>query len=154
MTKRRAAFNPDQMAFDLEPPSLPSDGMLAGFDRKVASAVSLVLKEDDRDRWDVAAAMSRILDADVPKSMLDAYSAESKEDHNISFARMLVLIATTGRHDVLRSLLRPFGLDLVVGEEILLVEMGHLESQKREIERRLKELKTEARPLKRGGTRK
>lgn len=149
--KRRPAFDPGQTAFDFElRPVSVSDGMLTGIDRQIASAVGRILKDDDRDRYDVAAAMSRILDADVSKSMLDKYASESSEEHNISAGRFLVLIAATRRYDVLRALLHRIGCDLVEGEEVLTVELGHVEAQIQRLQDRQRHLKKVAPALKRG----
>lgn len=154
MAKRTPAFDPGQTGFDFEPrPAMASDGMLSGLDRQVASAVSRVLKDDDRDRYDMAAAMSRILDADVSKSMLDKYASESSEEHNISAGRFLVLIAASGRYDVLEAVIRKIGCALVVGEEVLTVELGHVQAQIERLQERHRLLKKAAPAIKRGGGR-
>lgn len=149
--KRSPAFDPGQTAFDFEPRSTSlSDGMLNGIDRQIASAVARVLKDDERDRYDVAAAMSRILDADVSKSMLDKYASESSEEHNISAGRFLVLIAATRRYDVLRALLHRIGCELVEGEEVLTVELGHVSAQIERLQERQRLLKKAAPAIKQG----
>lgn len=152
MPKRTPAFDPGQPTFEFEPrPTLASDGMLTGLDRQVASAVAHVLKDEDRDRYDVAAAMSRILAADVSKSMLDKYASESSDDHNISAGRFLALIAATGRYDVLETLTRRIGCALVVGEEVLTVELGHVAAQIERLQERQRQLKKAAPAITRGG---
>lgn len=154
MPKRTPAFDAAQAAFDFAPRrTRPSDGMLTGIDRQIASAVGRALKDDDRDRYDVAAAMSRLLDADVSKSMLDKYASESSEEHNISAGRFLVLIAATRRYDILRALLRRIGCDLVEGEEVLTVELGHVQAQIERLQNRCRQLKKTAPAIKRGGDR-
>ena len=151
MPKRTPAFDAAQPAFDFTPrAALASDGMLSGMDRRVASAVGRILKDEDRDRYDVAAAMSRVLDADVSKSMLDKYSSESSEEHNISAGRFLALIAATRRYDVLRALLHRIGCDLVEGEEVLTVELGHVSAQIERLQARQRQLKKAAPAIQRG----
>lgn len=151
MPKRQPAFDPAQPDLDFTPrPARASDGMLSGLDRQVASAVGRVLKDEDRDRYDVAAAMSRVLDADVSKSMLDKYSSESSEEHNISFGRFLALIAATRRYDVLRPFLHRIGCDLVEGEEVLTVELGHVSAQIERLQARQRQLKKAAPAIQRG----
>lgn len=152
MPKRPPAFDEAQAAFDFTPRApRSSDGMLTGIDRQIASAVARALKDDDRDRYDVAAAMSRILDGDVSKSMLDKYASESSEEHNISAGRFLVLIAATRRYDILRALLHRIGCDLVEGEEVLTVELGHVSAQIERLQERQRLLKKAAPAIKRGG---
>jgi len=150
--KRKPALSADQLAFSFAPAPVPSsEGALAALERQTASAVAQILKDEPRDRYTVAAAVSRLLGDDVSKLMLDAYASEARDSHNISLARFLALIAATDRHDVLNALLNKIGCAVLVGEEVYLAEIGHLESQKRELEERLRMLKRGAQPLDRGG---
>lgn len=140
--KRKPAFDGGQMAFSFDPlPPMATTGSLAGIEKQIASAVSLILKEDQRTRNLVAAGVSDLLDDEVSKQMLDAYCSEAKDTHNISFGRMLALIAETGRYDVLNGLLSRIGARLVVGEEVLTVELGHLETQRQQIADRIAHLR-------------
>lgn len=151
---KRPTFDPGQPTFDFAPrPTKASDGMLAGLDRQVALAIARIIKDDERDRYDLAASMSRILDADVSKSMLDKYSSPASDEHNISFARALVMIAATGRYDVLEAFLRKIGCALVVGEEVLTVELGHVAAQIERLQERHRQLKKAAPAITRGGAR-
>lgn len=153
MTKRRAAFNANQLAFSFEPIAAPADaGGLAGLDRAVAGAVSQVLKDDPRTRFEIAVGMSamlddEMLDDEVSKLMLDAYSAEARDTHNISLARFLALIAETQRFDVLDALCQRIGAKVIVGEEILTVELGHIAAQMDRLRQREAVLKRVAPPI-------
>lgn len=154
MAKRTPAFDPGQTGFDFEPRATrSSDGMFTGIDRQIASSVSSMLKEDDRDRYDVAAAVSRLMDADVSKSMLDKYASESSEEHNISAGRWLALIGATRRHDVFTHFGGKLGYGVVVGEEMLTVELGHAIAERERIEERIRLLKKVAPTIQRGGPR-
>ncbi|ESQ78478.1 hypothetical protein [Asticcacaulis sp. YBE204] len=148
--KRRKSFNPEQLGFTFDAPETgyTSDGALRGLDRVVADAVGLILvdaaKEGD-SRWDIATAMSRVLDGDdVTKSMLDAYAAPAKDTYNISFHRFLVLVAVTGRYDVLRMLTAKIGATVLVGEEAHTAHLGHLIRQEEINKKKIKALKQEA----------
>lgn len=152
MGKRKAAFDAGQMAFTFDTPRPDvTEGGFSHMERQVASAVAAILREDPRSRFEVAGQLSALMDADISKFMLDAYAAEARDGHNVSFSRFLGLIVATQRFDVLDGLLRQIGCAVVVGEEILLAEIGHLETQRRNIDQRLKSLKAEAQPLTRGG---
>jgi len=106
-----------------------TDGMLKDSDRDVAQAVARILKEDDRPRIEMAASMTAILGADVSKAMLDAYASEARTTHNISLGRFLALVAVTRRYDVLGDLLGKIGAKIVVGEELIHLELGLLEAE-------------------------
>lgn len=154
MPKRTPALNPSQMAFSFDTPTPDvSEGSLADLERKVASAVSQILREDGRSRFEIAGLVSALMGEDVSKFMLDAYASEARDGHNISLARFLGLVVATQRFDALDAVLRQVGVSAMVGDEIRLAEIGHLEAQKRQLDQRLKSLKSEAQPLTRGARR-
>lgn len=140
--KRTPAFDSTQMAFSFDAPPRPvSEGALSGIERQVASAVAQILKDDTRTRYEVAGGLSALLDDDVSKLMLDAYASEAREGHNISAGRFIALIAESGRYDILGALLAKIGARVVVGEEVLTVELGHLEAERQRIAERITHLR-------------
>jgi hypothetical protein len=150
--KRRPTYDAAQLAFTFEPAHhAVGDGALDGLERFVASAVSQVLKEDPRSRFEIAGGMSALLNDDVSKPMLDAYSAEAKDTHNVSLARFLALISETQRYDVLDQLCQKIGCHVVVGQEMLTVELGHIESQMQRLQERKQLLRRVAPEITRGG---
>ena len=128
--KRKPSFDPAaQTSLVLGAPfAEATDGMLAGIERRMASAVALILTEDERPRIEVAAAVSALLGVPVSKAMLDGYAAERRTSHNISAGRFLALIAATRRYDVLDKLLGIIGVKAVVGPEVLKLELGLIEA--------------------------
>ncbi len=151
MTKRRPALDPSQLdlGFGVPEPAT-SDGALGRLPKEIAAGVGAMLKGDGRSRYDVAGAVSRLLDEEVSKMMLDAYASEAREGHRISADRLLALVVATGRYDVLRAILRRIGADLLVGEEVYAAELGHVEAQMRELEARRRQLRAAVEPLERG----
>ncbi len=141
MGKRRPSVPPGQFAFTFEVPKpAKTASALAGLDREVAATVAVMLKEDARSRFALAGAVSELLDDDVSKAMLDAYASEARENHAISFARLLALTAVTERHDLLDRLTRRIGAALLVGEEIMTAELGQIDRQMEELKRRRRAL--------------
>lgn len=128
MGKRKT--NPDQygFAFDTpEPASLPAS--LAGLERQISGAVSAILHDDPRSREEIAALMSVLLADEVSRSMLDAYASPAREGHKVPASRLLALIAVCNRHDLLDHLVRSIGAAILVGEEVLTAQLGHLDRQ-------------------------
>jgi len=124
---RRVTIDPGQHAFSFDvPPPARAEADLAGLDQQVAATVARMLKDDPRSRAEIAAAMSSLLGVQVPPSMLDAYASQARENYSISFGRMLALTAVTDRHDLLNSLTRRIGASLLVGDEVLTAELGHI----------------------------
>lgn len=139
MAKPRASANQFAFTFDApQPATLPA--ALAGMDARVARTVAEILKHDDRDRTVIAAEMSVLMAEEVSKAMLDAYASPARDGHNISFARMLALIAATNRFDLLDRELRPIGAAVLVGDEIYTAEIGQIESEISKLQQRRKDL--------------
>lgn len=154
MAKRRPTLAPDQMAFTFDAPlAAVEEGGLRNLERQVASAIGNILTKYPAGRFEIAGMVSALLDDEVSKSMLDAYSSEAKDSHNISLARFLALVVVTQRFDALDAILRQIGCGVLVGEEIYLAEAGHLRALRRELDQRIRELDTVMQPLKRGATR-
>jgi hypothetical protein len=154
MTKRRPSLSADQLAFTFDAPmAAVEEGALRDLERQVSSAVGTILTMHPGSRFEVAGGVSALLDTDVSKSMLDAYSAEAKDTHNISVARFLALVVVTQRFDVLDAILRQIGCGVLVGEEIHLAELGHIMAQERALKQRRRQLETITQPLKRGARR-
>lgn len=146
----KAKPHPGQLAFDYEAPvqaTLP--GALAGLDRLVCETVGTIIASDGRRREVIAAEMSVLLDDEVSRAMLDAYSSPAREGHRISLTRFLALVQVTKRHDLMDPLLRMIGAGLLVGEEVHTARIGQLELLIAEAQRELKAVKNKA-PLIRG----
>lgn len=63
---------------------------------RIARAVSETLSESDLERADVARRMSEFLGEEVTLNMVNAYASPAREDHNISYVRLLALTHATG----------------------------------------------------------
>ena len=147
----KAKSHPDQFGFDFAAPTQASlPGALAGLDRQICEAVGTILNSDPRRREVIAAEMSVLLDDDVSRAMLDAYSSPARESHRVSLTRFLALVQVTNRHDVLDQVLRPIGAGVLVGAEVHTARIGQLELMIAEMQRELKAVKNKA-PLIRGG---
>lgn len=148
MAKR--STNPDQGDLFHEPvyPSrVPADDMdMSGFRSKLKRAMSRALKECPYDRHEVAMRMAQALGQDsFSKGMLDAYTAESKESHDISLVRFRAFVRATGQVWLWDFVVKDDGLIMLVGDEARLAEAALLRQQAKELNERLKKL--EARPV-------
>src|SRR3546814_20103349 len=95
--------------------------------------------------------MSVLLDDQVSKAMLDAWSAPGKDAHNISWSRLRALILVTNRFDLLDRDLRELGAAVLVGEEIHTARLGHLKTKIAELTADLSAVERMAAPIDRGG---
>lgn len=63
---------------------------------RITHAVAETLRDCEHDRGEIARRMSEWLGEDVSKNMLDAYASEARDDHSISYLRLLALVHVTG----------------------------------------------------------
>lgn len=149
--KRRSALSDLQIVFNFDVPAPAAhEGDLAGLDVFVSASVSRMLREDGRPRAEIAADVSRLLGKPVSKSMLDVYSSEAHVEHNVPASRWLAIVAATGNFAVADAVLKRIGARLLSGDEIKAAELGHLQAERDAIDARMKELRVETRPMKRG----
>ncbi|WP_225205359.1 hypothetical protein [Novosphingobium huizhouense] len=133
----KAKAHPEQLGFTFEAPA-PASGAaaLAGLEQRICRVVGTILASDSRPREIIAAEMSILLDEEVSRAMLDAYSSPARADHKVPMSRFFALIAVSGRQDLLDPLLREIGAAVLVGEEVHTARLGQID---REIERLKKE---------------
>lgn len=150
MPRHRVATGSIKIGF-FDTPAVPTkEGALAGFDREIALIVAQAMKGAGRSRDVLAEQLSLLLADVVSKPMLDAYASKARDTHNISAARLLALVAVTGRFDLLDSLARRIGAGVLVGEELTTARLGHLKAERTKLDREIRELDARVKPIKRG----
>ncbi len=139
----KAKAHPDQVAFDFEAPA-PRKGRaeLAGLERRINEIVGTMLNTDPRTREVIAAEMSVLLDEPISRAMLDAYSSPARIEHRVPMSRVWALAVVTARQDLLRPLLREIGMEGLVGDEVKVARMGHLQQRISNDQKELRELKS------------
>ena len=119
---------------------------VTGFRSKLKRAMSRALKDCPYSRHEVAMRMAEALGQDgFSKATLDAYTAESKETHDISLYRFKAFVRATGAIWLWDMIVADDGLTMLVGDEARLAEAQLVRQQKKELEDRLRQL--EARPV-------
>lgn len=106
---------------------------------QIASVMSEALK--GYDRFDVAAKMSKLLGRDISKHMLDAYTAESREEHIPPLDTAMAFDMATDGMALLTFYSHMLGASLVVGKEYLNWQLGRLEKEKEDKAREIKRLR-------------
>lgn len=130
--------------FDTARPST-APGSLAGLKTQVAHIISADIRECGMDRFEIAGKMSALLGEEVSKTMLDAYSAESRDDQNIPAYRLLAFILATESFASLDQLLAPLGCRLLVGKQTKLAAITKLELQRASLDRQIKAMRNQMR---------
>lgn len=115
---------------------------------KIKRLVSLILKESPKSREQLAAEMSEAMDCpSFSKAMLDNYSSEANELHQIPLYRFIVLVRVADAAWAWDELLKDEGFTVLFGDEALLAERGRVAQQIEELKKYQKEL-MEASPVK------
>ena len=125
---------PDERTADLFAPSpaeVPPGSLACSVE--VAHTMSEALRACGRDRYEVAARMSRSLGREVTVAMLNAYTAESRETHNVSLERAIAFDTATDTFALLQLHARKCGATVLRGADCYLAELGRIESQRREL---------------------
>ena len=108
---------------------------------KIKRLVSLILKESPKTRERLAAEMAEAMDCpSFSKAMLDNYSSEANELHQIPLYRFIVLVRVADAAWAWDELLKDEGFTVLFGDEALLAERGRVAQQIEELKKYQKEL--------------
>ncbi len=105
-------------------------GTALDFNVRLAQAQARAIdeaREHKIDRFEIARRMSVTLGKEVTKGMIDAYTAPSRGDHNISLIRFLAFVRATGCTWLWDVVLETEGLTVVQGEDAQLAQAAMAE---------------------------
>jgi hypothetical protein len=112
------------------------------FRSEIKRAMSKAIRESGFDRQTIAARMAQYLGLErLSKTTLDAYTAESKDSHDISLLRFAAFVHATNApwlYDIIAS---KAGLTVLEGSEARLAEIARLDQERRQINAELKRLR-------------
>lgn len=139
--------HPDQFDLFLEPlyPVRVAAGQidLSRFRAKLKRSMAQAIRECPYDRAVIVARMAQYLGLpNVSKSTLDAYTAESKDTHDISIPRFKAFVHATGATWLWDQIVSEDGLTMLEGDEARFAEIARLQQEQREYAARLKVLKS------------
>jgi hypothetical protein len=115
------------------PPTTP--GQL-DIDRTFRELISESLRKCNQSRYQVAARMSELVGQDITKTMLDSWTAESKELHRFPAIYLPAFCEAVGSTEPIRILGQAIGAFVLPGPEALRAEIRKLDE---EIERKRSE---------------
>lgn len=99
-------------------------------DTQIRHALSDMLKRCTKDRYQVAAEVSRLIGREVSKNMLDAYTAESRSEYNLPTQYIVAIEVATESYALTNLISSKRGGKFLVGEEALLAELGRIQREK------------------------
>lgn len=126
--------------FDVPCAPAPVGGSL-DYATELRCVLSDALKKTPRSRHEVAARMSELTGQDISKSMLDAWTAESKSPWRFPFEFAAAFEVACESTHLQELLCRKRGSRILVGEDALVAEMGRIQKAKDELAHRERALK-------------
>ena len=138
--------HPDQLSFfDLLKDLRPQNSGFSSFniDLLLRETISQAIKESPLSRFQIAAKMSDALGVEVSKTMIDSWTAESREGINRFPACYLPAFChAVNSIEPLRVLADLVGSVVVQGEDALRIEMSKIEEQEQRLSEKKKAIKT------------
>ena len=123
----------------------PKDNDFASFniDLRLRDAISQAIKDCPHSRFQIAAKMSELLGVEITKSMIDSWTAESREGlYRFPACYLPALCHVVGSLEPVRIMADLLGAYVIQGEEAILTELGRLKEQKKKMAVREKALET------------
>jgi len=105
-------------------------------DRQFREVISACLKACPLSRYQVAARMSELTGRDITKTMLDSWTAESKEMHRCPAIWLPAFCEAVGSSEPIAFLGRPIGAYVLPGPIALRAEIQGLTEQELEIRKK------------------
>lgn len=100
--------------------------------------ISDALKHTRLSRYEVAARMSEILGWEITKAQIDAWSAESKEQHRFPYVYVGAFCQATGDKTLTRYICELCGGFFIEGVEALELELGKIHEAKKDLSKKEK----------------
>lgn len=135
---------PDTLTGDLFskiPTPMPETPGTMDFRARVSLMVSQMLKEYPGTRYQVAARMSELADVETSKAILDAYTAESREESNLPLWKAPVIELVTNTRHLAEWHAAVLGGRILWGDEVTDADVGRTERQIAELQAQLSALK-------------
>lgn len=103
---------------------------------RLRDALSNALRKCKQSRYQIAAQMSELTGCDISKTMLDAYTADSKEYHRFPAEWIPAFKKTTGDDSVLKILAEGCESQIVSGKDLLYAEAARIDRQIEDLKRK------------------
>ncbi|MCZ7886015.1 MULTISPECIES: formate/nitrite transporter family protein [Agrobacterium] len=121
------------------------------FRSRLKREMSRAIRECNYDRATIAALMARYLGlSSISRASLDAYTAESKVNHDISLIRFKAFVRATGANWLWDTIVSEDGMTVLEGDEARLAEIARLQQEQRALAAELKVLQAKPVTIKRG----
>jgi len=111
------------------------------FRGEIAHVMGEAIRLCSKDRYQIAADMSRLLGREVSVNTLDKYTSEASEDHIPNLETAIAFDAATEQTALASLHASKLGCRVLPGKDSLLAELGRLEQMKGDIAKQEKVIK-------------
>ena len=111
------------------------------FRGEIAHVMGEAIKACTKDRYQIAADMSRLLGREISVNTLDKYTSEASEEHIPNLETAIAFDAVTEQMALANLYASKLGCRVLPGKDSLLAELGRLEQMKGEIAKQEKAIK-------------
>ena len=111
------------------------------FRSEIAHVMGEAVKTCTKDRYQIAADMSRLLGREISVNTLDKYTSEASEDHIPNLETAIAFDAATEQLALAGFFAGKLGCKVLPGKDSLLAELGRLEQMKGEIAKQERAIK-------------
>ncbi len=118
----------------------PEPGSLA-VGLQVKEMLSRALKQTAYKRWEIAGRMGEYASSEITESMLNSWTAESKEGHRFPVEYLPAFCWATGDYELLDHIVRACGCYLIKSEEVALLELARIDEHRRALQQREKQVR-------------
>lgn len=115
--------------FSAIPKAVPAVPGAMDFRKSVAELVAGLLANAKRDRYDVAAKISRLCDHETSKALLDSYTAPSREECNLPLWKVPAVEIACNSRGITEWLVGVHGGRVLWGQQVLQADLGEIESR-------------------------
>lgn len=126
--------------FEIPCPAQPAPASM-DYDKEIRHLLSAALKETKKSRFEVCARMSELIGHEITISMLNSWTAESREAWRFPLAYATAFEIACDTFCLTEYQARKRGCKVYAGDEVRQAEIGRLESQMGELAAKLKTLK-------------
>ena len=110
---------------------------------RMKEAIADAIKNSSLKRYDIAGQMSEFLSTEITESMLNSYTAESKEGYRMPAEWLPTFCKIVRDYTVMEILVASADGRMVKSEEIYLLEMGRLQQAEKTIRQKQSQLQRE-----------
>lgn len=107
----------------------------------IRQGLSESIRRSGMKRWEIAGRMSELLGVEVTESMLNAWTAESREDRRFPAEYLAAFCYVAGNLEILREIARKVHCWLLESEEAVMAELGRINWQRQQLAARERQVR-------------